>query len=172
MDQIHSTQLRINMTIHSSSVQQVRQAATPAAHYRRQIAALSAAGLIDFTIISLYQLGIIDKLPDLPGKLFDSNSVNASKDAQVMGLPDGPVSLTLYAANILLAAGALKQKKRGNIFDWLLAGLTIGQAAGGTYYLYNMATVQRKVCVYCVTGALINFATLSPLVKLLFRKQD
>ena len=160
------------MATHLSAVQQVRQAATPEADYRRQIAALSAAGLIDFTLISLYQLGIIDKLPDLPGKLFDSNSVNASNDAQVMGIPDGAVSLTLYAATILLAAGALKQKKRGNVFDWLLAGLAIGQAAGGAYYLYNMATVQKKVCVYCVAGALINFATLSPLAKLLFRKQN
>ena len=158
------------MTTHSSPVQQVRQADTTADDYRRHIAVLSAAGLIDFTVISLYQLGIIDKLPDLPGKVFDSNSVNASKDAQVMGLPDGPVSLTLYAANLLLAAGALKQKKRGNIFDWLLAGSAIGQAAGGAYYLYNMATVQKKVCVYCVAGALINFATLSPLAKLLFKK--
>lgn len=154
----------------SSAVHQVRQASSSKADYRRQIGALSAIGLIDFTVISLYQLGIINKLPDLPGKIFDSNAVNASKDAQFLGIPDAPISLTLYAANLLLTAGALKQKKKKNGFDWLLAGSVIGQAAGGAYYLYTMAVVQKKVCLYCVTGALINFATLSPLTKLLFKK--
>ena len=137
---------------------------------RRKIAALSALGLLDFSLISLYQLGVIKRLPDLPFKIFDSNKVNASKNAQVMGLPDGTVSLTLYAANMVLAAGALKAKKRGNTFDWLLGAATLGQAAGGAYYLYKMAAVEKKVCLYCVTGALLNFATLAPLGKLLFKK--
>ncbi|GAA4401690.1 hypothetical protein GCM10023187_16100 [Nibrella viscosa] len=158
------------MKNNESAVRVVRAAHSEAADDRRQIAALSAIGLIDFSVISLYQLGVIKSLPDLPGELFDSNTINAANDAQVMGIPDGPVSLSLYAANVLLAAGAIKSRKRGNVFDWLLAGSVLGQAAGGAYYLYNMAAVQKKVCVYCVTGALLNFATLAPLAQLFFRK--
>jgi uncharacterized membrane protein len=154
-----------------SPVQKIRSQAGSAAGYRRTIGLQSAAGLLVFVPISLYQLGVIRHIPDLRGKLFDSDYVNASKEAQIAGLPDGPVSLLMYAANVLLAAGAIKKKKR-SLFDYLIAGNAIGQAAGGAYYLYNMATVQKKVCLYCVTGAMINFATLVPLYKLFSRRKN
>ncbi|WP_017730878.1 vitamin K epoxide reductase family protein [Nafulsella turpanensis] len=136
--------------------------------HRRDIALLSAAGIIDFIPISLYQLGIIKHIPDFPTKIFDSDYVNASKEAQIAGVPDGPVSLLMYAANLVTIGAALKKKKRKNVFDYLVAANSIGQAAGGAFYLYNMATKQKKVCIYCVTGALLNFATLVPLKRLFF----
>lgn len=151
-------------------VQQIRKRSGLAADNRRNIALLSAIGIMDFVPISLYQLGVIRHLPELPGKLFDSDYVNASGEAQVAGLPDGPVSLLMYAANLVLVSGALKKKKKRNVFDYLIAGNSLGQAAGGAYYLYNMATVQKKICPYCVTGALINFASLLPLYRLFNRK--
>lgn len=150
-------------------VQKIQGRDSKKATNRRHIAVLSAIGLLDFIPISLYQLGIIKHMPDLPGKIFDSDQVNASKEAQILGLPDGPVSLLVYAANLVLAGAALKKKKSRNIFDYLLAANTLGQAAGGAYYLFNMATVQKKVCLYCVTGALLNFATLVPLNRLFAR---
>lgn len=99
-----------------SPVQKVRKRSGSAAEDRREIGVLSAIGLLDFVPISLYQLGLIRHLPDLPGKIFDSDYVNASKEAQIAGLPDGPVSLMMYAANLVLVGGALKKKKQ-NIFD-------------------------------------------------------
>lgn len=154
-----------------SPVQKVRKRSNQRAENRREVALLSAIGIIDFIPISLYQLGFIRRLPDLPGKLFDSDYVNASKEAQVAGIPDGPVSLLMYAANLVLVGEALKKKKKRNVFDYLLAGNALGQAAGGAYYLFNMATVQKKVCPYCVAGALINFVTLLPVYKLFSRKK-
>lgn len=68
---------------------------------RRKVIALSALGLADFSIISLYQTGVIKKLPDLPFDIFDSNKVNASPDAYIMGVPDGPVSAIVYASAVL-----------------------------------------------------------------------
>ena len=124
---------------------------------------MSTLGLLDFVPISLFQLGIIRHLPDLPGALFDSDYVNSSKEAQIAGIPDAPISLMLYAANIGLVAGALRTRKKRNAFDYLVAGITLGQAASGAHYLYNMITEQKKVCLYCVGGAIINFATLLPL---------
>lgn len=153
-----------------SPVQKVRNRSGRAAESRRTIGLLSAIGILDFVPISLYQLGVIRHLPDLPSDLFDSDFVNASKEAQVAGIPDGPVSLLMYAANLVLVGEALKKKKKRNVFDYLIAGNALGQAAGGAYYLYNMATVQKKVCLYCVTGALLNFATLVPVYKLFSRK--
>lgn len=152
-------------------VQKVRKRSNKRAANRREIALLSAMGIIDFIPISLYQLGLIRHLPDLPGDLFDSDYVNASKEAQVAGIPDGPVSLLMYAANLVMVGEALKKKKKRNVFDYLLAGNALGQAAGGAFYLYTMTVRQKKICPYCVTGALINFATLVPVYKLFSRKK-
>ena len=136
---------------------------------RRKVAALSVLGLVDFSIISLYQLGYIKSLPDLPGKVFDSDKVNASKEAEIAGLPDGVISLGLYTAGIVLATAGIRRRKKHNIFDYLLGAAALGQAAGAAQYLVNMATVQKKACPYCITGAIINFATLAPVYRLLRR---
>lgn len=141
------------------------------AQQRRGIALLSAIGIVDFIPISLYQLGIIKHMPDFSARIFDSDYVNASKEAQIAGLPDGPVSLLMYAANLVALGAALKKKKRKNGFDYIVAANSIGQAAGGAFYLYNMATKQKKVCMYCVTGALLNFAALVPLKRLFFMEK-
>ena len=154
-------------TAKESIVQAIRKERGFSSQDRRRVAALSALGLIDFSIISLYQLGYIRSLPDLPGKIFDSNKVNASKDAQIAGIPDGPISLGLYAANIFLTAAGMRKRKKRNFFDYLLGATAISQAAGAAQYLFTMITVQKRVCPYCVTGALINFATLVPIYRLL-----
>jgi hypothetical protein len=58
---------------------------------RRRIATLAGFGAVDFAIISLYQLGVIRHLPDPPGRLFDSDKVNAAASAYRFGAPDGPL---------------------------------------------------------------------------------
>lgn len=153
-----------------SPVKKIKQQSGEDVKNRKRIVLLSSVGMIDFVPISLYQLGLIRHLPDLPSKLFDSDYVNASKDAQVAGIPDGPVSLLMYAANLVLSGNAIKRKNNSQLFDLLLAGNIVGQAAGGAYYLYNMATKQKRICLYCVTGAILNFAALIPLYKLFKRK--
>lgn len=154
-----------------SVIDKIRNNTSEAAEYRRQIAASSALGMIDFSLISLFQLGFIKSLPDLPGKVFDTEKVNSSKDAVLMGMPDGVISLSSYAATILLATAATRFKKQSRILDVVMGGIVLGQAVGAAQYLYKMAFVQKKVCIYCVAGAAINFASLSPLYKL-FRRRD
>ncbi|MBD0375092.1 MAG: hypothetical protein ICV51_05635 [Flavisolibacter sp.] len=127
---------------------------------RRKVIGLSALGLVDFSIISLYQTGIIKHLPDLPFDLFDSDKVNASKDAYQLGVPDGPVSAAVYGITMTLAAaGGSEKAGRQPVWDVLLGGAVAGNAAGAVYYLYNMIFKQKKICLYCVTGAAINIAS-------------
>ncbi len=149
-----------------SIIDQMRAADDKAVVSRRRIAALAAAGLVDFSVISLFQMGFIKSLPDLPGKVFDSNSVNSSKDAVLLGIPDAPISLMAYAATIVVATAGNRKSKYTKYLDLLLGGIVLGQAFGAGHYLYKMITVQKKVCMYCVTGALINFAALKPLYDL------
>lgn len=127
---------------------------------RRKIIALSALGLVDFSLISLYQTGVIRHLPDLPYSLFASDKVNASKDAYMMGVPDGPVSAAAYGLTMILAsAGGSADTGRKPVMDAALGATVAGNTIGAVYYLYNMIFVQKKVCLYCLTGAAINIAS-------------
>ena len=45
---------------------------------RRAIIATSLAGMASMSLVSLYQTGLIDHLPDLPLHAFDSDKVSAS----------------------------------------------------------------------------------------------
>lgn len=144
---------------------------SPDLQQRRKIIALSALGLVDFSIISLYQTGIIKKLPDLPGKLFDSNKVNAAKDAYMFGVPDGPVSAAVYGLTMVLsAAGGSRRTGRKPVLDVLLGAAVLGNAAGAAYYLSNMIFKQQKICLYCLTGVAINFWS-ARLILSLFKKR-
>lgn len=150
-----------------NSIQKIRKDRSPSTLQRRKIAALSALGIVDFSIISLYQLGYIRSLPDFPGKIFNSDKVNASNEAVMAGIPDGVISLGMYTANIVLATAGMRLGKKRSVFDYLLAAAALGQAAGAAHYLFNMVSVQKKVCLYCIAGAVINFATLKPVWALL-----
>jgi uncharacterized membrane protein len=149
-----------------SLIDEMRNDNSPAVVDRRNIAALAAAGLIDFSFISLSQLGFIKHLPDPPGKIFDSDKVNSSPDAVLLGIPDAPISLFMYASTVLLATAGNRKTRFSKYFDLLMGGIVVGQAAGAAHYMYTMAKDQKKVCIYCVAGALINFATLKPLYDL------
>ena len=128
---------------------------------RRAIAALSALGAVDFSIISLYQIGLVKHLPDPPLDIFDSDRVNAAKDAYRMGFPDGPLGMLSYAAGVWLASiGGANRAEKTLVWPILLAAKAAADAAGAAYYLRNMVAVQRKACGYCLLGAAVNFAVL------------
>lgn len=127
---------------------------------RRKVVLLSALGLVDFSLISLYQTGIIRHLPDPPHRIFDSDKINASGEAYQFGAPDGPISATAYAVSMLLAsAGGSEKTGRKPVLDIALGATVAGNAIGAIYYLGNMLFKQRKICPYCVTGAAINIAS-------------
>lgn len=127
---------------------------------RRKVIGLSGLGLIDFSIISLYQTGVIKSLPDIPHPLFDSDKVNASEDAYRFGAPDGPISAVVYgAAMVLASAGGSEATGRKPILDVALGATVAGNAVGALFYLYKMIFEQKKICLYCVTGAAINIAS-------------
>ena len=143
---------------------ELRHGHSPSLRRRRWIGALAAVGLADFAIISLYQFGVIRHLPDPPGKLFDSDKVNASHKAYAMGFPDGTAGAALHAFIMMLAsAGGSRSTGRKPVLDLLLGGAVIAGAAAGAQYLFDMVRNQERACPYCIAGAAINFSML-PLV--------
>jgi uncharacterized membrane protein len=130
---------------------------------RRGVALFAALGAIDFAVISLYQLGVIRHLPDPPGRIFDSDKVNASRTAYALGVPDGPLGLGLYALTLIFAgAGGSARSGRHPIFDVLLGGAVVAGVGGALHYLYDMVRHQRRACPYCLAGAATHFV-MAPL---------
>lgn len=140
---------------------ELRDGHDPSLQRRRRIGLLAALGAVDFAVISLYQLGIIRHLPDPPGRIFDSDKVNASHKAYALGVPDGTLGLGLYAATLILAsAGGSSRTGRHPVFGLLLGGAVAAGVIGGAQYLYDMVRNQERACPYCITGAFLNFGML------------
>jgi uncharacterized membrane protein len=143
---------------------ELRHGTDPALERRRRIGLLAAAGAVDFALISLYQFGIVRHLPDPPGRIFDSDRVNASRKAYALGVPDGALGLGLYALTLILStAGGSRASGRHPVFDVLLGGAVAAGVIGAGQYLYDMVRNQARACPYCLTGAAAHFA-MAPLV--------
>lgn len=133
----------------------------PSLRRRRAVAALSAIGLADFSVISLYQLGVFKKMPDPPGRIFDSNKINASKKAYKTGMPDGPLGALFYAGIMAIAAfGGNRGSGRPKGFAWLQAAVATSGAFSALDYLREMIFVEKKACPWCVVGAGLNLAIM------------
>jgi uncharacterized membrane protein len=128
---------------------------------RRKIIALALAGTADAAFIALRQNGILQKLPDLPGEIFAANQVTVSEKAFDLGLPDTGLSLMTYGGVISLASwGGDRALYRKKWMDQLLFGAAAVNALAAAQYFLNMVLKQKKICVYCISAAAINFGVL------------
>lgn len=113
---------------------------------------------MDFAAISLFQVGALRHLPDLPGRVFASDEVNGSAKAYPLGVPDGPLGAVMYAALLaLVGAGGTRATGRPAAASWLTAAVAGCGVGASLVYLVEM-TRMRKACPYCLVGAGLNFA--------------
>ncbi|MDT0691342.1 vitamin K epoxide reductase family protein [Salegentibacter sp. F188] len=127
---------------------------------RRKLVLLSVLGLINFNVISLLQSGVIKKLPDIPIRVFDTNNIITSKFAYIAGVPDAPVSNVLFAATMVLSTvGGSEKATRKPVFDILLGAVVLGHTIGAGIMLYDMLFRKKKLCMYCLAGAGVIFAS-------------
>lgn len=141
---------------------------------RRTLIWLSALGILDFTLITLLQTGVIRKLPDLPGRFFDTNGINTSKTSYLTALPDAAISNVIFSGIIALAAvGGSRKASRQDSVDVLLGAAVLGHVIGGTIMTYDMIAKKKKVCLYCLAGAgtiYASAAVIAPTVLRSFRR--
>ena len=132
---------------------------------RRAIIAVSLVGVAAMGVVSLLQTGVIKHLPDPPIRRpkLDTDRINLSEEAYSYGLPDGPLTVALHGANMVLAAAGPSDRWRKRPFLPVLASLlSAGQAAVVAQYLfYQMPKVERAWCPWCVLDALTHFATFA-----------
>lgn len=124
---------------------------------RRAIIGLSLVGMTAMAAVSLFQTGIVKHLPDPPLESFDSDKVNSSDTAYMLGVPDGTVSLASLAANIpLAAAGGINRAREQPLLPLAVAGKSAVEAAVACWYFYQMPAKEKAWCGYCIVGAVCN----------------
>lgn len=131
--------------------------------FRRAIVATSLVGMASMAFVTLFQTGVVRRLPDPPTRRphFDTAKVNTSEEAYSYGMPDGPLTLAMHAANLSLAAAGPPERWRDR--PWIpvaASGFSGAQAAVAAQYLfYRMPFVDRAWCPYCVVDALAHLAS-------------
>lgn len=136
---------------------ELQQGETKQLRFRRGIIGLSLIGMGAMAAVSLLQTGIVKHLPDPPINSFDSDKVNSSDTAYMLGVPDGPLSLASLAANVPIAAfGGINRAQERPWIPLFAAGKAAVEAVVASWYFYQMPAKEKAWCGYCITGALAN----------------
>ncbi len=144
---------------------QLREGTGPLLARRRGVVGLSLLSITSMSIISLYQIGIIEHLPEPPLPYLDTDKVDASTEAySYFATPDAVLGLASYAVTAALAAmGPAERAREQPWIPLVLAAKVIFDAAGTGKLTLDQWTKHRAFCSYCVLAAMATFAAV-PLV--------
>ncbi len=145
--------------------QQLRQGTGRFLRRRRGVVGLSLTAAGSMGLITLYQMGIIQHLPDPPLPYFDSDKVDASAEAySYFATPDAVLGLTNYGVTAVLAA--MGGRDRATERPWLpvalAAKVTLDALQAGKLTIDQWAK-HRAFCIWCLLAAGATFASV-PLV--------
>ena len=100
--------------------------------------------------VALFQSGTIEKLPDPPGNIFDSERITGSEMAHPLGIPDSYPGLASYGTTLalLLLSGKSTWIKRA-------LGLKLAADAGAaSFNAVRQVASFGKLCSWCTGTAL------------------
>jgi uncharacterized membrane protein len=143
--------------------QELRQGQNPHMSRRRAIIGLSMLGGSMGQLVTLYQTGIINHLPDPPGQqIFDADRVDASNYAYSrFDSPDGPIMVFTYAITAWLAAAGGLDRARTNPLLPIAMGIKILVDCVTNVELAREEWSENKAfCEYCQVATLASFASL------------
>lgn len=132
---------------------------------RRGTVGLSLAAIGPLGLVSLYQMGIIPRVPEPPLPFLDADGVDAAPEAyEVLDMPDAVLGIASYALTAALAAAG--GEDRATDRPWiplaLAAKVAFDVAQAGKLTLEQW-TKHRTFCLWCLAAAGASFAT-APLV--------
>lgn len=142
---------------------ELREGDSPDMTRRRWIIGLSMIGASVGQIVSLYQTGIIDRLPDLPIPYIDSDRVDASNYAYSrLETPDGLMMVANYAITAWLAgAGGLDRAKTNPILPIAMGFKTLIDAAVSTELAREEWSENKAFCEYCQVATLASYLSVA-----------
>jgi uncharacterized membrane protein len=154
----------------SSAAEQVsrelRTESSAALRQRRLVVALSLVAGGSMGLITLYQMGIIDHLPEPPVGTLDADRVDASGEAyELFKAPDAALGLVSYAVTLALAAaGGADRAQAQPLLPLALAAKVALDAAGAIVLTVEQGSKHRKYCSWCLLAATASLAMLPAVV--------
>lgn len=141
---------------------ELREAHTPDLHRRRWIIGLSLLGAAMGQVVTLYQTGIIRRLPDPPLNIFDSSRVDASEYGyKRLNTPDAVMMVVSYGATAWLAAAGGKDRASDLPLLPVMMGLKIlGDAATAVELGREEWRENKALCAYCQVATLASLASI------------
>jgi uncharacterized membrane protein len=129
---------------------------------RRKIVARYAVATLSMGLASLYQTGMVRRVPELPFDRFDANRIEASAQGyQVLGVPDAVLAVFNNASTMLLATlggpGARPRALRA-----LLAAKVTVDSAYVAKLAVDQATQHKLLCTYCLVASAATWGALAP----------
>jgi uncharacterized membrane protein len=146
---------------------ELREGTDPDLQRRRWVLGLSLVGLAAGQIVSLFQMGILRRLPDLPVRPFDATKVDAAPYAYSrLQTPDGALMLVSYAVTAALAAaGGPDRARRDPALPIAMAVKTGYDSAVAVKLATEEWRDTRALCGYCQTAtvaSILSFAIALP----------
>lgn len=153
---------------------ELRNNKSPDLTRRRWIIGLSIVGEAMGKIVSLYQTGIIKRLPDPPLAIFDSARVDASDYAyRRLDTPDGLMMLTSYTVTAGLAGAGGAHRAHDKPLLPIAMGLKIlGDSVVALKLAREEWNENRALCAYCQVATLASLASLALAVPEVLRAVD
>ncbi len=143
--------------------EELRNGSNPHLNRRRWIIGLSMVGAAVAQIVSLYQTGIIKKLPDPPLDVFDSDKVDASDYAyKRLDTPDGLMMLTNYGVTACLAGAGGQNRAADNPMLPIAMGVkALVDTATALKLTQEEWAENKKLCFYCQVATVSSLASLA-----------
>ncbi len=100
--------------------------------------------------VALFQSELIDRLPDPPGTIFDSERITLSKTAHPFGIPDSYLGLASYGTTLALVLLA----RRNTTARRLLGVKLVGDGAFAAFNAVRQVVTFGQMCSWCTGTAL------------------
>ncbi|MGH9741142.1 MAG: vitamin K epoxide reductase family protein [Candidatus Acidiferrum sp.] len=122
---------------------------------RRGIFGLYLTASFSMGVVALYQLGILERLPDPPLPHFNSGKVTGSAKAYTLfETPDGVLAIGSYAATMTLAAMGSSERARTRPLAPIALAMKVGfDAVLGARYAYKEWSKRRTLCFWCLAAS-------------------
>lgn len=141
---------------------ELREGRSPDLTRRRWSIGLSIVGTAIGGVVTLYQTGILKRLPDiLPVKVFDAEKVDASDYAyKRLQMPDAPLMMLTYAGTAALAAaGGAERATRQPALPLTFAAKAWYDLATCLKLGQEEWAENRKLCSWCQVATAISAVT-------------
>ena len=142
---------------------ELRKEQTPDLTRRRWIVGLNLLGVGMGQIVSLYQMGIVRRLPGLPSNYFNATKVDASDYAyKRMQTPDALAMITSYGITAWLAGAGGKDRAKQLPLLPIAMTFKILYDAGLALELAREEWNENKaLCEYCQVATLVSIASVA-----------